>query len=97
MDREYFGLCEVQAFEKAEVPDCGQPEVPVYSQVTPLGPGVVEYTCTQGYTRVGPATRNCTELGWVGPVPLCRGENDPLGSTTITNVQKSPFNWVKGC
>ena len=75
VDREYFGLCEVQVFEKADVPNCGQPEVPVYSQVTPLGTGSVEYTCTQGYTRLGPATRNCTELGWEGPVPLCKGEN----------------------
>ena len=101
VDREYFGLCEVQVFEKAEIPDCGQPEVPVYSQVTPLGAGAVEYTCTQGYTRLGPATRNCTELGWAGPVPQCKGERmrggRHKGAQCSYQIRKNHFNWVKGC
>ena len=33
VDNEYFGLCEVQAFQRRELADCGQPESPVYSQV----------------------------------------------------------------
>ena len=36
-DREYFGLCEVSVFQKSEAPECGQPELPVYSQVSPIG------------------------------------------------------------
>lgn len=73
-DREYFGLCEVQVFQKSEMPECGQPEVPVYSQVTPLSASSVEYSCSQGYTLIGQRSRNCTEQGWSGQVPICRGK-----------------------
>ena len=86
VDREYFGLCEVQVFEKRgndvenmrrkamlslfpEIPDCGVPESPVYSIVTPVGPRTVQYSCMQGYILAGNNTRNCTEQGWVGGVP----------------------------
>ena len=90
VDREYFGLCEVQVFEKRgndvenmrrkamlslfpEIPDCGVPESPVYSIVTPVGPRTVQYSCMQGYILAGNNTRNCTEQGWVGGVPTCQG------------------------
>ena len=73
-DKEYFGLCEVQAFHRLEVPDCGQPESPVYSKVTPLGKGSILYTCSQGYSLVGDNVRNCTQDGWQGIAPECRGQ-----------------------
>ena len=74
VDREYFGLCEVQAFQRLEVPECGQPESPVYSKVTPLGPGSILYSCSQGYSLVGDRVRNCTRHGWQGQAPECRGQ-----------------------
>ena len=71
--REYFGLCEVQVFARSAAPDCGQPEVPVYGRVAAQRGGAVTYSCSQGYTLLGPATRNCSQQGWQGPVPVCKG------------------------
>jgi len=72
VDREYFGLCEVQVFQKRELPECGRPESPVYSSVNPVGPSSVEYSCIQGYILTGNKRRNCTDHGWEGGVPMCQ-------------------------
>ena len=95
VDNEYFGLCEVQAFQRREVPDCGQPESPVYSKVTSLGPGSVLYTCSQGYTIIGERLRNCTHQGWQGAAPECRGQNDTnIHSQGEGGREIAVFNWV---
>jgi len=73
VDREYFGLCEVQVFQRSDTPQCGQPEVPVYSQLTHLmDSSSVQYSCSQGYTLIGDKIRNCTQHGWIGQVPVCK-------------------------
>ena len=60
-------------FARSAAPDCGQPEVPVYGRVSGQRGGAVTYSCSQGYTLLGPATRNCSQQGWQGPVPVCKG------------------------
>ena len=60
-------------FARSAAPDCGQPEVPVYGRVAGQQGGAVTYSCSQGYTLLGPATRNCSQQGWQGPVPVCKG------------------------
>jgi len=72
VDREYFGLCEVQVFQKIELPECGRPESPVYGSFNPVGSSSVEYSCTQGYTLLGNKRRNCTAHGWEGNTPQCQ-------------------------
>ena len=67
-------------FARSAAPDCGQPEVPVYGRVAGQQGGAVTYSCSQGYTLLGPATRNCSQQGWQGPVPVCKG--GPLPSPT---------------
>ncbi|XP_059089371.1 uncharacterized protein LOC131885361 isoform X1 [Tigriopus californicus] len=69
-DKEYFGLCEVEVFEHKGIPQCGQPEQPIYGTVKLQG-DLAHYTCIPGYTMRGNASRQCTWKGWHGKVPDC--------------------------
>ncbi|XP_049847226.1 uncharacterized protein LOC126299396 [Schistocerca gregaria] len=64
-------LCEVEVFAYRGAEKCGEPEIPVYGNVTVDG-GTATYTCDQGYKLQGVRIRVCSVGGlWSDYQPVC--------------------------